>query len=90
VVISDRELDGAFGIEPSSVIPFRLEKPRRQKTARLNELEREHIVEVLQQVNGNRMQAAKLLGISRRALYRRLERHRIVDKPAVHRLGHES
>jgi two-component system response regulator HydG len=89
-LISDRELDGALGIEPSSVIPFRLEKPRRQKTARLNELEREHIVEILQQVNGNRMQAAKLLGISRRALYRRLERHRIVDKPAGHRRGRES
>ena len=89
-VISDRELDGAFGIEPSSVIPFRLEKPRRQKTARLNELEREHIVDVLQQVNGNRMQAAKLLGISRRALYRRLERHHIIDKPAGRSIDHES
>jgi transcriptional regulator of acetoin/glycerol metabolism len=32
-------------------------------------------------VNGNRMAAAKLLGISRRALYRRLERHQITDAP---------
>jgi len=32
-------------------------------------------------VNGNRMAAAKVLGISRRALYRRLERHQIVDAP---------
>src|SRR5437867_4566277 len=37
----------------------------------LDTLEREHIVEVLRQARGNRMAAAKLLGISRRALYRR-------------------
>jgi len=42
-------------------------------------LEREHIVDVLQKVSGNRMAAAKALGISRRALYRRLDRHHIVD-----------
>jgi transcriptional regulator of acetoin/glycerol metabolism len=31
-------------------------------------------------VNGNRMAAAKVLGISRRALYRRLERHQLGDE----------
>ena len=36
--------------------------------------------DVLRQVHGNRMAAAKLLGISRRALYRRLERHRLADE----------
>ena len=46
----------------------------------LDTLEREHIVEVLRQARGNRMAAAKLLGISRRALYRRLERHHIVEE----------
>jgi transcriptional regulator with GAF, ATPase, and Fis domain len=39
--------------------------------------EREHIVDVLRNVGGNRMAAAKVLGISRRALYRRLDRHNI-------------
>ena len=39
--------------------------------------EREHIVDVLRRVSGNRMAAAKVLGISRRALYRRLDRHNI-------------
>ncbi len=40
-------------------------------------LERKQIVDTLHHVGGNRMAAAKALGISRRALYRRLERHHI-------------
>jgi transcriptional regulator of acetoin/glycerol metabolism len=48
--------------------------------APLDAREREHILAVLRQVNGNRMAAAKLLGISRRALYRRLERHQLADE----------
>jgi DNA-binding NtrC family response regulator len=46
----------------------------------LDTLERQHIVDVLRQVSGNRMAAAKMLGISRRALYRRLERYQLVDE----------
>jgi DNA-binding NtrC family response regulator len=45
----------------------------------LRDVERGHIVDTLRRVNGNRMAAAKLLGISRRALYRRLDRHHITD-----------
>jgi len=45
----------------------------------LSSVERGHIVDVLRQVSGNRMAAAKILGISRRALYRRLDRHGIAD-----------
>jgi two-component system response regulator HydG len=82
-MISERELAGAFGLEPPSMSRVRsLEGDLRRNggnPAGLDELEREHIVEVLQQVNGNRMRAAKMLGISRRALYRRLERHQIAD-----------
>jgi transcriptional regulator of acetoin/glycerol metabolism len=46
----------------------------------LETVERDHILDVLRQVNGNRMAAARVLGISRRALYRRLERHKLVDE----------
>ena len=53
----------------------------------LVEVERGHIVDVLRQVNGNRMAAAKLLGISRRALYRRLERHAISEEASGRRPG---
>jgi transcriptional regulator of acetoin/glycerol metabolism len=45
----------------------------------LRDVERGHIVDMLRRVNGNRMAAAKLLGISRRALYRRLDRHHITN-----------
>jgi DNA-binding NtrC family response regulator len=51
----------------------------RASSPALKSVERGHIVDVLRQVNGNRMAAAKILGISRRALYRRLERHGIAD-----------
>ena len=38
-------------------------------------VEREHIVRTLRQVRGNKAVAARLLGVSRRAFYRQLERH---------------
>ena len=43
--------------------------------APLIEVEREHIVRTLEQVRGNKAVAARMLGISRRAFYRQLERH---------------
>jgi two-component system, NtrC family, response regulator HydG len=41
----------------------------------LEAVEREHIVRVLGEVRGNKQAAARRLGISRRTLYRRLDRH---------------
>jgi len=41
---------------------------------RLGEVEKEYIKMTLSSVNGNKMQAASLLGISRRALYNKLRR----------------
>src|SRR5689334_2128083 len=88
-VISERELAGAFGpdvphraIEPvASTRPVRLTPDAAAAgTLPLERIERDHILEVLRQVRGNRMAAAKLLGISRRALYRRLERHHLADE----------
>ncbi|MBI3490572.1 MAG: sigma-54-dependent Fis family transcriptional regulator [Acidobacteria bacterium] len=82
-LVSDRELAGAFGPETSpspprgrGAIPLRANGD----AAPLEAVERVHILEVLRQVNGNRMAAAKVLGISRRALYRRLDRHRLLDE----------
>jgi two-component system response regulator HydG len=54
----------------------------------LVEIEREHIVRTLEQVHGNKAVAARLLGISRRAFYRQLERHGLhTAVPAVKRVA---
>ena len=93
-LVSERELVGAFGPEapaaPSRSRAAAVQEPSAEATAPLDEIEREHILDVLRQVNGNRMAAAKVLGISRRALYRRLERHQLGDeapRPASRRLS---
>jgi len=81
-LISDRELAGAFGLESAVGTPrARASEPAEypESPAPLDELERGHILDVLKQVNGNRMAAARLLGISRRALYRRLDRHHLKE-----------
>ena len=42
-------------------------------------VEREHIQRALMRTNGNKKAAARILGLSRRALYRRLERLDLAD-----------
>ncbi len=50
-------------------------KPRKVKT--LDETEREAILEAMRQSNGNLTQVATALGITRQALYRRMEKYGI-------------
>jgi DNA-binding NtrC family response regulator len=45
----------------------------------LQEVERRHVQEVMQEAKGNKVHAAKTLGISRRALYRLIEKHHLGD-----------
>jgi len=82
--ISERELAGAFGPDaPKPAAGARAAEPANHAAdvpPPLEAIEREHILDVLRQVKGNRLQAAKVLGISRRALYRRLERHQLEDE----------
>jgi two-component system, NtrC family, response regulator HydG len=51
----------------------------------LGAIEKEHIVRVLADVRGNKLEAARRLGISRRTLYRRLERHGLMEPAAITR-----
>lgn len=54
--------------------------------ASLVDVERDHIVRTLEQVQGNKAVAARLLGVSRRAFYRQLERHGLHQRiPMVRR-----
>jgi len=46
----------------------------------LRELERRYILEVLKEVDGNKSQAAELLGISRRTIHRKLEEYASDDE----------
>ncbi len=48
----------------------------------LSEVERRHVMHVLRQEKGNKVHAAKALGISRRALYRLVTKYHIEDEPA--------
>jgi DNA-binding NtrC family response regulator len=45
----------------------------------LREVERRHIQTILQEEKGNKVRVAKVLGISRRALYRLIEKHHLED-----------
>jgi DNA-binding NtrC family response regulator len=46
----------------------------------LREVERRHILEILRQEKGNKVQTAKALGISRRALYRLIDKYKLEEK----------
>jgi DNA-binding NtrC family response regulator len=43
----------------------------------LDEVERQHVRHILQQEKGNKVHAARVLGISRRSLYRLIEKHHL-------------
>jgi DNA-binding NtrC family response regulator len=47
----------------------------------LREVERQHVRSVLQQERGNKVHAARVLGISRRSLYRLIEKHKLEGAP---------
>ena len=53
--------------------------PAISSSTSLSDIEREHIVRTLQQTRGNKAAAARILGLSRRAFYRRLERHGLAE-----------
>jgi DNA-binding NtrC family response regulator len=48
----------------------------------LEALERRHVAEVLRQMKGNKVHAARALGVSRRSLYRLIEKYGLEEKHA--------
>ena len=49
----------------------------------LDEVERRHIENVLRAVDGNRQEAARILGIDRTTLYRKLQRFASHDAESI-------
>jgi transcriptional regulator of acetoin/glycerol metabolism len=45
----------------------------------LDGVERRHVEDVLRRNSGNKVQAARALGVSRRSLYRLIDRYRLAD-----------
>ncbi|HXV80441.1 MAG TPA: sigma-54 dependent transcriptional regulator [Candidatus Binatia bacterium] len=62
-----REVDSSETVQPAEKAPIHLGMS-------LGEVEREYIKMTLASVNGNKLKAASMLGISRRALYNKLKR----------------
>jgi len=60
---------------PSHILAGRKSQPRRPKT--LEELEREHILTVLDEAGGNQSKAAEILGINRKTLYKKIHKHKL-------------
>lgn len=78
-------IERAVTLAPKNVIQMKdlpLSFEKRSKTSKnrhllsLSEIEREHILYVLDAVNGNISRASKILGISRPKLYRKMEKYR--------------
>lgn len=86
--ITDKELQGALPA-PGSLTAFAAPLSGSQPATAaavddrdgdlLTTVEREHIQRALQRAGGNKKLAAQILGVSRRALYRRLERLQLGD-----------
>jgi len=72
-------------------LPEKIQHPRAQDKSSnaedilipMEEIERRHILRVLQAVNGHRTQASKILGLDRKTLYRKLERYGQPEQPAA-------
>jgi DNA-binding NtrC family response regulator len=60
---------------PSHILAGRKTQSRRPKT--LEELEKEHILSVLDEAGGNQSKAAEILGINRKTLYKKIHKHKL-------------
>ncbi len=58
--------------------------PSVQELVSLDELERRYIELVMTMVNGNKTRAARLLGLDRTTLYRKLDRYRVSGEREMH------
>jgi two-component system response regulator HydG len=77
-LLADGELVGAREVA-AALPPTEEPEPDDEESLPLSSVEREHILRALQRAGGNKKAAARVLGVSRRALYRKLERLHLGD-----------
>jgi DNA-binding NtrC family response regulator len=70
---------------PSRTVPVPVEpgKPVVESADNLEGVERRHVMNVLKRTGGNKVHAAKALGVSRRTLYRLIEKYSLNEPPVV-------
>ena len=77
-MLGEREVQQALSpVRSERPAPVGLVRPSPDDHQRLSTAQREQIQRVLQEVGGNKAKAATLLGVSRRSLYRWLDRLQI-------------
>lgn len=79
ITMEDLPLDRLTGVSESEVAPDARDEcsPGGPRVPTLHEVERQHLIRVLELTGGNRKRTAELLGINRRTLYRMAERFQI-------------
>ena len=78
--ISERDLTSSLSLAAGSAQQVAVQAREREEpgaTDTLSAVERDHIVDVLARAGGNKAKAARMLGLDRRSLYRRLEAYGI-------------
>ena len=83
-ILSERDFASALApqraaLEQTTAPPLALPASELSDDPQLSNAQREHIERVLHQAHGNKAAAAKLLGISRRSLYRWIDRLHVVQ-----------
>ena len=78
ILISAKETLDAEDFKMQNMQPTETSTPQNLNGLTLDELERQRILQALAQYENNLSQVATALGVSRPALYRRLEKHNIV------------
>ena len=90
-VLNERDLQAAMPTRPKAAVRPTVEMPAPAVAAvppaaatladDLHAIERQHLERVLAAAGGNRSAAADRLGVSRRTFYRRLQKHRLLNRP---------
>jgi two-component system response regulator HydG len=83
--ISERDFTSSLSqaaalAQPVAVVPLRDPGEAGGTTDTLSAVERDHIMDVLARAGGNKAKAARMLGLDRRSLYRRLEAYGIATR----------